>query len=122
MPPSLAITSWTERSAQARALEEVISRCDHVLVVVRPTVAGVASAVRVRARVGSGVPVGLVVRGDGVPPREVSAVVAAPLAAAMPDQRGLAEAIDLGVGPVRSSRGPLGRAAGAVLELVRSGS
>ena len=31
--------------------------------------------------------------------------------AAMADQRGLAESIDLGLGPVRSRRGPLGRAA-----------
>ena len=35
--------------------------------------------------------------------------------AAMPDQRRLAEAIDLGLGPVRSPRGPLGRASAAVL-------
>jgi hypothetical protein len=33
----------------------------------------------------------------------------------MGDQRGLAESIDLGLGPVRSRRGPLGRAASAVL-------
>jgi hypothetical protein len=33
----------------------------------------------------------------------------------MADQRGLAEAIDLGLGPVRSRRGPLGRAALEVL-------
>jgi len=35
--------------------------------------------------------------------------------ARMPDQRGLAEAIDLGLGPVRSRRGPLARAADEVL-------
>ena len=34
----------------------------------------------------------------------------------MADQRGLAEAIDLGLGPVRSRRGPLGRAAAEVLD------
>ena len=33
----------------------------------------------------------------------------------MPDQRGLAESIDVGLGPVRSRRGPLGRAATGVL-------
>jgi hypothetical protein len=33
----------------------------------------------------------------------------------MNDQRGLAESIDLGLGPVRSARGPLGRAAASVL-------
>ncbi len=36
----------------------------------------------------------------------------------MADQRGLAEAIDLGLGPVRSRRGPLGRAADEVLTRV----
>jgi hypothetical protein len=35
--------------------------------------------------------------------------------AQMPDQRGLSESIDLGLGPVRSRRGPLGRAAAAAL-------
>ena len=38
-----------------------------------------------------------------------------PVAAQMPDQRGLEEAIDLGLGPVRSPRGPLGRTALGVL-------
>jgi len=35
--------------------------------------------------------------------------------ATMADQRGLAEAIDLGLGPVRSRRSSLGRAAAEVL-------
>jgi hypothetical protein len=33
----------------------------------------------------------------------------------MPEQRGLVETIDLGLGPVRSRRGALGRAASTVL-------
>jgi hypothetical protein len=37
----------------------------------------------------------------------------------MGDQRGLGESIDLGLGPVRSRRGPLGRAADEVLARVR---
>ncbi len=41
--------------------------------------------------------------------------VAAVLTEAMADQRGLAESIDLGLGPVRSRRGPLARAAQEVL-------
>lgn len=101
------------------AVEEVISRCDQVLVVVRPTVAGVSSAVRVRSRVGGGVPVGIVLHGEGISVREVATVVGVPVLVAMPSQRGLAEAIDLGAGPVRSRRGPLGRAAGQVLTAAR---
>jgi hypothetical protein len=38
-----------------------------------------------------------------------------PVLATMGEQRGLAEAIDLGLGPVRTRRGPLGRAAAEVL-------
>jgi hypothetical protein len=39
--------------------------------------------------------------------------------AEMPDQRGLGESIDLGLGPVRSPRGPLGRTALRVLDALR---
>ena len=97
-------------------LEEVVARCDKVLVVTAPTVAGVASA----ARLCSGFPdpglLGLVVRGSGADPRDVARVVGAPVIAEMPDQRGLAESIDLGLGPVRSRRGPLGRTSLRVLD------
>jgi hypothetical protein len=37
----------------------------------------------------------------------------------MPDQRGLAESIDLGLGPVRSRRGPLGRTGLQVLDALQ---
>ncbi len=47
-------------------------------------------------------------------PEQVARLLAMPLAAVMADQRGLDEAIDLGVGPVRSRRGALARAAQAV--------
>jgi hypothetical protein len=57
----------------------------------------------------------LVVRGSaaGVAPREVSRLLDLPLTATMADQRGLDEAISLGIGPLRSRRGPLARAAHA---------
>jgi hypothetical protein len=45
----------------------------------------------------------------------VGRLVGAPVLLRMPDQRGLAEAIDVGLGPVRSHRGPLGRAAAEAL-------
>ena len=81
-----------------------------VLVVV-PTVAGVAVGGPAGAprsadpgRAAAGGP-----RQRGRRRAESAAVTGVPVLATMADQRGLAEAIDLGLGPVRSRRGPLGR-------------
>jgi secretion/DNA translocation related CpaE-like protein len=95
--------------------EEVLARCDQVLVTVSATVAGVASAVRTCGRLAERGAFGLVVRGVDVDDEAVSRLVGAPVVASMRDQRGLAESVDLGLGPVRSRRGPLGRAAAHVL-------
>src|SRR3954470_14467128 len=95
--------------------EEVVTRCDHVLVTVRPTVPGLAAAVRVCGRFADPGALGLVVRGPGVDGHTVSRLIGAPIAVRMADQRGLCETTDLGLGPVRSRRGPLGRAATTVL-------
>jgi secretion/DNA translocation related CpaE-like protein len=100
-------------------VEEVVARCDKVLVVTAPTVAGVASAARVCAGFADPGRLGLVVRGSGADPRDVARVVGAPVIAEMPDQRGLAESIDLGLGPVRSRRGPLGRTGLRVLDTLQ---
>lgn len=96
--------------------DELVSRCDRLLVVVVPTVAGVASAGRLCARLADPSRVRLVVRGSGIEPEEVARATGVPVIAAMADQRGLGESIDLGLGPVRSRRGPLGRAATEVLD------
>jgi secretion/DNA translocation related CpaE-like protein len=101
-------------------LEEVVARCDRVLVVVAPTVAGAASAARVCAGYPDRSPLRLVVLGAGIDPRDVARVTGVPVVARMSDQRGLAEAIDLGLGPVRSRRGPLGRAALEVLAALQA--
>jgi len=98
--------------------EEVGHRCDQVLVVVAASVTGIASAGRLVARFGDRSRLRLVVRGAGAEPEAVARAVGVPLIAAMGDQRGLAESIDLGVGPMRSRRGPLGRAARTVLGLM----
>jgi len=98
-------------------VDEVAARCDLLLVVVVPTVAGVASATRVCARFPGHPGLRLVVRGEGLAAREIARVTGVGVAAEMPDQRRLAEAIDLGLGPVRSARGPLGRASRRVLDL-----
>lgn len=94
---------------------EVVARCDRVLVLVVPTVAGVASAARLCSRLADPMRLRLVVRGSGLETRDIARAVGVPVMARMADQRGLAEAIDLGLGPVRSHRGPLGRAAAEVL-------
>jgi len=103
------------RSSDA-LVEELAARCDRLLVVVVPTVAGVASAVRICGRHPDPGRVRLVVRGGGVESPAIARATRVPVLATMSDQRGLAESIDLGLGPVRSRRGALGRAAGDVLD------
>lgn len=106
-----------------RGETELMSRCDEVVIVVSPTITGVASAARlVDGLVADGIDTGragLVVRGAGVDPEAVARAVGLPLLAAMPDQRALGEAIDLGLGPLRTRRGPLARATAAVLDRCR---
>jgi secretion/DNA translocation related CpaE-like protein len=97
-------------------VDEIAARCDRLLVMVVPTVAGVASAVRACARHPDPTSVRLVLRGSGIDRQAVARATGLPVLAQMTDQRGLAEAIDLGRGPVRSRRGSLGRAASEVLD------
>ncbi|MBW8751832.1 MAG: septum site determining protein [Propionibacteriales bacterium] len=94
-------------------VDEVLTRCDHVLLVTTLTVPAVTAAARVARRLPSGPGTSLVLRGAaaGVAPREVSRLLGLPVVATMGDQRGLDEAISLGVGPLRSPRGTLARAA-----------
>jgi secretion/DNA translocation related CpaE-like protein len=107
-------------------VDEVLARCDHVLLVSTLTVPAVTAAARVARRLPSGPATGLVLRGGaaGVAPHEVSRLLHVPVVATMGDQRRLDEAIDLGVGPLRSGRGTLARAARraatAVLDAGRS--
>ena len=56
-----------------------------------------------------------VVRGEAFSAAEIQAASGLPVLAQMRDQRGLAEAVDLGLGPLRSSRGPLARAVAQIL-------
>ncbi|MCW2868478.1 MAG: septum site determining protein [Marmoricola sp.] len=100
-------------------VEEVVSRCDHVVLVSTLTVPGVSAAARVAARLPDGsTRRHLVTRGGrtGVSPQSVSRLLGVPLLAEMTDQRGLDEAVDLGAGPARSRRGVLFRTAREVLE------
>jgi secretion/DNA translocation related CpaE-like protein len=104
-------------------VDEVLARCDHVLLVSTLTVPAVTAAARVARRLPRGPGAGLVLRGGaaGVAPREVERLLDVPVLATMGDQRGLDEAISLGVGPLRSGRGALARAAREVAAAVRSG-
>ncbi len=96
-------------------IDETLSRCDHVVLVSTLTVPGVTAAARVAHRLPeTTTPTRhLVTRGgrSGVAPESVSRLLRMPLLTAMGDQRGLDEAIDLGVGPAAARRGTLARAA-----------
>ncbi|MGH3412855.1 MAG: septum site-determining protein Ssd [Marmoricola sp.] len=102
-------------------VDELLARCDGVVLVSTLTVPAVTAAARVAARLPGDVPARLVTRGSGggVTPQEVSRLLGVPLACAMPSQRNLDESVDLGAGPVRSHRGALARAARQVLERLR---
>ncbi|WP_460836316.1 septum site-determining protein Ssd [Nocardioides marmoraquaticus] len=100
-------------------VEEVLARCDHVLVLAQLTVPGVTGAARlVRRLPDDGPALHLVARRGrgGVDAATASQVLRLPLLAEMSDQRGLDEAVDLGVGPARARRGPLARAAQRVVD------
>lgn len=96
-------------------VDEIAARCDQVLVMVVTTVAGVAAAMRTCGRFADPGALRLVVRGSGMDDDALARVVGVPVLERMGDQRGLAESIDLGLGPVRSRRGQLGRSAIRVL-------
>ena len=108
-----------------RALDEVtaevVTRCDRVLVVVGPTVVGVASAARVLARLRplTGEVAVVTRRGPAtVPADQLAAALGAPVVAELPHQRRLEEWVELGLGPVHGRRSGLARAARAALARV----
>ena len=96
-------------------VDEIVCRCDRLLVMVVPTVPGLAGAVRMCRRFVDHGTVATVVRGGSIDDEALHRLTGVPVAVRMPDQRGLCEAIDLGLGPVRTRRAPLGRAAREVL-------
>lgn len=98
-------------------LDEVAARCDQVLVVARPCVPGLASAARVVATLPDQQRARLVLRGSGMAAEDLASILSLPVAVRVTDQRGLAESIDLGLGPVRTRRSPLARAARQLLDV-----
>ncbi|MGH3351321.1 MAG: septum site-determining protein Ssd [Nocardioides sp.] len=103
----------------ALGTEALLTGCDVVLVVVRANVTGTASAAKLISRLPERDRLRVVVRGRAAEPEAVGRALGLPVVASMPDQRGLSEAIDLGLGPVRSKRAPLARAAAEVLTRCR---
>lgn len=98
-------------------VDELMARCQSLVVVTRATVPGLASAGRFVAHALASGPLAQVVRGNGVEVAEAARVVGAPVIAAMADQRGLDESIDLGRGPLKSRRCVLAKAAEEVLRV-----
>jgi secretion/DNA translocation related CpaE-like protein len=96
-------------------LDETLVRCDLVVLVVRASVASLAATTRRVARLPDHGRARIVARGRGLDPDDLVALTGLPVIAAMRDQRGLGESVDLGLGPVRGRRGPLARAARRVL-------
>ncbi|CAM3164402.1 septum site-determining protein Ssd [Nocardioides dubius] len=96
-------------------VEEVAARCTHLVVVVRTDIASIAAAGRQLDRLLPSGPVSVLVRGSAVDLASVGRVLDVPVIGAMPDQRGLTEAIDLGLGPIHSRRSVLAKAAKATL-------
>lgn len=96
---------------------DLIARLDLLVLVTRADVCGVASTARMaqmtRTAAGS-IRLGLVVRGPSGS-EQIADLVGVDLIASMGTQRGLAESVDLGLGPLRGRPGPLARAAVEVL-------
>lgn len=92
-------------------VDEVAARCTHLVVVVRTDVAGISAAGRLLERILPAGPASVLVRGSSTDLSVVERALDVPVIAALPDQRGLSEAIDLGLGPIHSRRSVLARAA-----------
>lgn len=99
--------------------DELVARCDHVVLVVRDAVGSVAATAKVADRLRSQArSAGVVVRSRrrSALAEDVARTVRLPLLAELPDQRRLEEHLGLGLGPVHQRRGPLAAAAGRLVE------
>lgn len=109
---------------RGRALSpDLLGLCDLVVLVVESTVAGVAAAARTVAPLrAAGAPVGLLARqGAGAASgADAARVLEVPLLGEVGHDRRLREHLEAGLGPVRSRRSPVARAADEVLALLRS--
>lgn len=100
---------------QETGLAELVDRCDDLLVVAPASVPALAATARLVAGLGRHGRVGLVVRPGGLGDADAERVTGLPVVATLADQRGLAAAVDRGLGPL-TGRGPLARAARDLLD------
>lgn len=95
---------------------DLASRCEALVVVAPASVVGLASTCRVLGSLGGLADrCAVVLRHGSVVAEEVEVMTGRPVLAVVREQRGLSEALDLGMGPVRSRRSVLGRVAHEVL-------
>lgn len=105
---SLVVLDLARQAGELSA--ELMARCDLVLAVMPATVTGIASTLRLITPMADTSRVRLATRRGAVRARDLTAATGVAMAFEVPEQRGLAEAVDLGLGPVRHRRSPLGRA------------
>ncbi len=103
-------------------VDEVVARCTHLLLVVRADLTGITAGLRQVQRLRELGPVQVAVRGPESRVGEVEKIIGMPVLTTVPEQRGLVEAIELGLGPVRSHRSGLARSARAVLAALTGGA
>ncbi len=94
---------------------ELVARCDLVLVVTPSSVGGVVSTRRVLASLPDTAHLRLAARRGAVSVGDLAATTGIGVGLEVPHQRGLAESVDLGLGPIRGRRGPLRKAVSAFL-------
>ena len=101
------------------AAAEFLARSDALVVVTTLSLNALTATARLRSRLPTKRGV-LVARGRerGVDAETAARAIGLPLAVTMAEQRGLDESIALGIGPMRSPRGPLARSARRVIELL----
>lgn len=105
----------------SQGADALLTCCDVILMVVIGGVTGTASAARLVGRLPDRERLQVVVRGRRAEPDDVGRALGLPVLTSMAEQRGLTEAVELGLGPVRSRRAPLTRAALEVLTRCRMG-
>lgn len=100
-------------------MREVVARCDLAVLLVVPTLTGVASAGRTAQVLAAYAPTAAVLRGRGLGADRVAAALGVPVVAELGSRgRRAVEDVELGIGGVRV-RGGLARAAREVVELLR---
>lgn len=94
-------------------VDDLVARCQQIVVVTRGTAAGLTQTVRTLRHVSG--PRALVLRGPAPDRQHIEDVLGLPVVGQVPEVRTLQESIDLGLGPVRSRRSAMARAVRGIL-------